>query len=60
MADPSAALVIERVRATSFRTDDGTDYLIQVRARTGDGRRVDAMGLARPRGAATGDRGEVS
>lgn len=60
MADPSAALVIERVRATSFRADDGTDYLVQVRARTGDGRRVDAMGLARPRGAATGDRGEIS
>ncbi len=60
MADAAVALTLERIRATSFRGDGGQDYLIQLRASTGSGQRIDAMGRARPRGASTGDRSGVS
>jgi D-alanine-D-alanine ligase-like ATP-grasp enzyme/acylphosphatase len=49
-------LLLTRIRATSYRVEDGHNFLVQVRGRTGDGRRIDGLGEAMPRGSRTGDR----
>jgi D-alanine-D-alanine ligase-like ATP-grasp enzyme/acylphosphatase len=59
MADPVTALTLQRLRATSFRADDGQDFLVQLRGSIGD-RQLDAIGLAQPRGSRTGDKAGVS
>lgn len=55
MASREETLIITRVRAASFRTEGGQNFLVQLRATTGDGRTVEALGEAMPRGAHTGD-----
>ncbi len=60
MSDPVTVLTVRRARATSYRPEGGQRYLIQLRAETGDGRIVDSLGWAIPRGLRTGDRSSVS
>jgi D-alanine-D-alanine ligase-like ATP-grasp enzyme/acylphosphatase len=56
MSNAEAPLVLTRLRATSYKTEEGTNVLIQVRGRLPDGRQIDALGESRPRGSRTGDR----
>lgn len=60
MAQTAASLTIVRVRATAYRVDDGQDFLVQLRAEPDGGQSIDAMGVARPRGARTGDKASAS
>lgn len=60
MADSETTLTLTRVRGTSFRFDGDQRYLIQIRARTADGRQLDGIGESVPRGARTGDKGAAS
>jgi D-alanine-D-alanine ligase-like ATP-grasp enzyme/acylphosphatase len=55
MTTRQATLTLTRLRAMSFRTDDGQNYLVQIRGTTSNGQVIDAAGEALPRGAATGD-----
>jgi D-alanine-D-alanine ligase-like ATP-grasp enzyme/acylphosphatase len=57
MANPQ--LTLTRVRATSYRAGRRQNFLVQLRASTGDGRQVVGLGEAKPRGR-TGDRAAVS
>src|SRR5690606_23298106 len=49
-------LVLTRLRATSYKVEEGLNVLVQVRGRLPDGRHIDALGEGYPRGRDTGDR----